>query len=279
MTSSVDAKNRNLIVGVMQLTSIDSESENLDAILRLLNNHKAAGIIFLPENSLFLRINQDSSILPMDLNSEALLRLQHWVNERAVCLHIGATPIRESNGTVNASVFLEPGNLPKITYRKIHLFDIELKGQKPIRESDFFCRGREIQVLNFGPWKIGQSICYDLRFAELYREYSKAQCNILAVPSAFLVPTGEAHWEPLLRARAIENQAYVIAAAQGGTHISLTDADLKRTTYGHSLVVDPWGRILYQSKSDGVDYFEVVITLDAVESVRAQMPMHNHRIL
>ncbi|NJM10425.1 MAG: hypothetical protein HC883_06135 [Bdellovibrionaceae bacterium] len=174
----------------------------------------------------------------------------------------------------NSTILFEAGKGPRVVYTKVHLFDVDVEGAPPVRESELFVNGDHPAILDFHGWKIGLSICYDLRFAELYLNYAQA-VDLILVPSAFLVPTGEAHWHTLLRARAIEAQAYVAAPAQGGEHGS---GDQFRSTYGHSLVVDPWGRVVVDMKLEtGLQTVELV--REAIEKVRRQIPMKSHRRL
>jgi nitrilase len=154
------------------------------------------------------------------------------------------------------------------TYDKIHLFDVELS-DRSYCESAQIEAGRTPLIVEIAGWTLGVSICYDLRFPELYRHYRNAGCNLLSIPSAFAVPTGQAHWEVLLRARAIENQAYVLAPAQIGNHPGA------RKTYGHSLIVDPWGEIIAQAKNDdpaGGELIMAELKLNRVEEIRRRMP-------
>ena len=190
---------------------------------------------------------------------------------------LGSVPISDNQKLYNSSIWIEPSLPARISYSKIHLFDITLTGQKPIRESDVFASGSGPSILNYLNWKFGQSICYDLRFAELYSEYAKADVSAILIPSSFLIPTGKAHWETLVRARAIESQCYVIASAQSGAHQSVQGA-FTRHTYGHSLVVSPWGeKLVEMTGTVGIEIFE--LDLDVVDRVRQQIPMKNHRRL
>jgi deaminated glutathione amidase len=178
----------------------------------------------------------------------------------------------------NATVWIDPSGDIKIKYRKIHLFDVDVEGQKPIRESDHFAPGYRPEIIEIGGWRIGLTICYDLRFADLFLAYAREAVDLVLVPSAFLVPTGRAHWETLLRARAIESQLYVAAAAQSGEHASAI-GDAKRYTYGRSLVVDPWGGIMAEAKTEasGVQVLTSLLRQSELAKVRAQIPMASHR--
>ena len=154
-------------------------------------------------------------------------------------------------------------------YDKMHLFDADVSGEA-YRESDLIRAGDTPKMTNIEGWNVGMSICYDLRFPELYQHYSAQGCHVLTVPSAFTVPTGKAHWKPLLRARAIENQCYVLAAGQWGTHPG------GRRTWGHSMIVSPWGEVL-ESKKEGDAVLIADMSCSVLESIRHQFPVLSHR--
>ncbi|NWY07796.1 NIT1 amidase, partial [Nothoprocta ornata] len=164
-----------------------------------------------------------------------------------------------------------PAGRRAATYRKAHLCDVELEGRVSMRESSFTNAGAEIvPPVSTPAGKLGLAVCYDLRFPELAQTLRRAGADILTYPSAFTMPTGSAHWEVLLRARAIESQCYVVAAAQTGRH------NEQRTSYGHSLVVDPWGTVVAQCRDGpGVCYAE--IDLEYLQRVRREMPVQSHR--
>jgi predicted amidohydrolase len=203
--------------------------------------------------------------------------LAELAKSKKIWLHLGSLPLREQGELSNASVLISPTGEVKCSYQKIHLFDISLPDQVPVRESDVFKPGSQPQILEINGWHIGQTICYDLRFSELFNWYAQHSVELILVPSAFLVPTGKVHWEILLRARAIESQAYVVASAQAGHHIG--KAGGSRDTFGNSLVVDPWGQIIAQGKPEGPQTLLVMLDMDKVQSVRRQIPMKNHRRL
>ena len=269
---------RTLKIAVCQMTSIDDVETNLKYIEKVVLSLKKAEIAFFPENCLYMRLQEGQKISGFDLQDAAFQRLAKLAMQTKIALHLGSVPLREKVGGVeklsNATVFISESGEVRCTYRKMHLFDIALEGQKPIRESDAFHHGPEAQVLNFHQVQIGQTICYDLRFAELFSQYAKQQVEVIVVPSAFLVPTGKAHWEVLLRARAIESQAFVVAAAQAGTH---RGAQGERQTYGHSLIVSPWGEILAKASADQPEVLEMELDLSQVDKVRRQIPMKAHR--
>ncbi|MBY0384530.1 carbon-nitrogen hydrolase family protein, partial [bacterium] len=182
-----------------------------------------------------------------------------------------------------ASVLIDPSGQKKIVYRKIHLFDVNVQG-RVVRESDSFCAGSEEAIVDIKGWRVGLTICYDLRFAELFVKYHKQQVDLVLVPSSFLVPTGRSHWQTLLRARAIETQSYVAAPAQVGVHKSVVAPSLsERQTWGESLVVGPWGEILAASSSfdQPLSLKPILLELDKeqLQKVRAQIPLLQHRRL
>jgi deaminated glutathione amidase len=275
--------NSNLNIGVIQLTSGESVDNNVDQILQKIEKLRSVDLICTPENSLFFRVTKGKPMVGLSLNDSSVLKLQKFVDETKTPIMLGSIPLKEDGGISNATVFLEAGKAPQVLYRKIHLFDVDVPGAPPSRESEVFSFGAKPTLWSFRGWKIGLSICYDLRFSELYREYGKAGADLILIPSAFLVPTGQAHWEVLVRARAIENQCYVVAAAQGGEHLSASGE--KRYTYGHSLVVNPWGEVVLEL-SDGslsppsAEKVQGSVTLEksALEKVRRQIPMANHRV-
>jgi predicted amidohydrolase len=262
-------------VALAQLTSIDDRESNFNQIFNLLKKIEGIGchIAFFPENSLFLRIKEGAEVPPFFLSEDIFHKLQVWTDQFNCALHLGSVPVGVAQHIYNASIWLEPGKAPKISYIKMHLFDISLVGQKPIRESDIFSEGPGPQILDYLGWRFGQTICYDIRFSYLFDFYAKQQVDAILIPSSFLTKTGEAHWEILNRARAIETQSYVISSAQGGEHRS---SNGHKFTHGHSLIIDPWGRKLIELEtSPAINFFE--LDREVILSVRRQMPMAEHR--
>jgi len=155
-------------------------------------------------------------------------------------------------------------------YNKIHLFDADI-GTQAYRESELAEAGSEPVQVNLGDWNVGLSICYDVRFPELYRHYSSHGCQILSVVAAFTVPTGEAHWQSLLRARAIENQCFVVASAQWGEHPG------GRQTWGHSMIIDPWGDMIATQK-EGEGFATADLSMQMLDSIRQSLPALKHRV-
>jgi predicted amidohydrolase len=166
----------------------------------------------------------------------------------------------------NRSVLFQPDGSIAATYDKIHLFDATLPGLREYRESATYAGGDSAVVAQAGDISLGLTICYDVRFPALHKALAMAGAEVIAVPAAFTVPTGEAHWEVLLRARAIETGCYVIAAAQAGQHQN------GRSTYGHSMIVDPWGKVVGQLGGDGPGVLVADIDLKAVAGARGRVP-------
>jgi len=267
-----------LNISTLQLCSIDNPAENQKNILELLKKVPVeTQIVFLPENSLYMRLGDKS--LPCHFqNTDAIYEpFREWSAQKKCHILFGGNPVASSLGVKNATVWVQPSGQIEDVYSKIHLFDVDVEGHKPVRESDQFIHGATPKVIEINGWKLGLSICYDLRFAELYQIYAKQEVDIIVIPAAFLVSTGSAHWHVLLRARAIESQAFVVAAAQSGTHLGAQGQT--RETYGHSLVIDPWGRVLIDIEKQGWQIANATLDRSVLRQVRAQIPMSQHRRL
>ncbi|WII71346.1 carbon-nitrogen hydrolase family protein [Bdellovibrio sp. 22V] len=269
-----------LVVAAVQMTSIDDVDANLMQIESLLErafqNAKPRFVSF-PENCLYLRLVEGEKIQGFSLEHSAFSHLAKLAQQYDTYLHLGSVPLLLEGHLYNSSVLVTPKGEVKPTYQKLHLFDIQLEGQKPIRESDVFRHGQKPSIIDIDGWKIGEAICYDVRFAELFSQYARKEVDLILLPAAFLVKTGEAHWEILLRARAIESQAYLIAAAQGGTHLGARGGT--RETYGHSLIIDPWGTVVGQVEKRDPGVAITKLTRERIEGVRRQIPMKFHRRL
>ena len=191
--------------------------------------------------------------------------------DREIWLHTGSTPVLGPDGRfLNHSTLIDDSGEVRASYDKIHLFDAVIDGQKPIGESKRFAPGIDA-VIARTPWgKWGLTICYDLRFPALYRDYAHAGAGIIFVPSAFTVPTGKAHWQTLLQARAIENGVWIIAPAQVGTH------EDGRQTWGHSMVVDPWGNVVLDMGGTETGTSIIELDLALIAKSRAQIPSLEH---
>lgn len=198
-----------------------------------------------------------------------------WYSAKAkdygVTLLIGSALLRRRAGkSANRSLLFGPDGVLIETYDKIHLFDVNLGAGQETKESAAYEPGTRAVVAQTPVGKLGLTICYDVRFPHLYRDLGKAGAQIIAVPAAFTAPTGKAHWHALLRARAIETGAYIIAPAQGGRH------EDGRTTFGHSLVVDPWGEIFAELDHDEPGVLIAMLNLDKVEQARRKIPCLTH---
>lgn len=195
---------------------------------------------------------------------------------RGIWVLAGSVQERGDDRVFNTSALFDRTGELVATYRKIHLFDVELEGQPPIRESALYSAGDQVVTAEVDGVRFGLSICYDLRFPELYRSLMVSGSTVLLVPSAFTQATGEAHWEVLLRARAIEDQCYVVAAAQWGAWGSPEDG---RRCFGHSMVVDPWGKVVVEAPGDGDGVWFAEVDPDLVRTVRTRLPALEHRRL
>lgn len=265
-------------LGVAQLTSIDDVRANLTHIERLYLEavRKDADLAVFPENSLYLRIRSAGAIEGLNLAGAEAAQLDKLVAKHGTPLML-TTPVAATGGKAHNSTVLFQRGLPaRVLYSKIHLFDVDVAGAPPVRESDGFHRGVEPAVVEIDGWKFGLSICYDLRFSELFVRYAQ-KVDAILIPSAFLVPTGEAHWHVLVRARAIECQCFVAAPAQSGEHVSVQGGS-GRSTFGHSLVVDPWGKIITEL-TRGPEMHVTELNRELIEKTRRQIPMSGHRRL
>lgn len=265
-------------IAAIQMTSTPDRSRNLrnahDLLLEALD--RKPQIVAFPENFTLLAENsQDYVDQAETLKGVTVQTLQEWAAEYDVWLLAGSLPLKakgKPGKITNSSLFISPEGEILAQYDKIHLFDADIHGDRAYQESQHVHAGRQPVIADTELGKFGLSICYDLRFPELYRAYSAEDVPILFIPSAFTSVTGRAHWDVLTRARAIENQAYVIAPAQTGEHYP------GRKTHGHTRIVDPWGRILAERPAGpGVVWAEV--RNEELNRVRREMPVLEHRRL
>ena len=252
----------------VQLNASADIDRNLELAERLVRDAAADGaeLVVLPEKWTALGDAEALEAAAQPLDGPAISAARSWARELGATLVAGSfTERREGHERLsNTSVLIDPDGEISATYRKIHMFDVDVGGVS-YRESDTEEPGDEIEVGEAGGVPIGLSVCYDLRFPELYRIMAVRGAKLLTVPAAFTAPTGAAHWEPLLRARAIENQAFVVAANQVGK------APPHYDSWGHSMIVDAWGEVL--AEAEGGDGF-VAAELDfaAQEKIRADLP-------
>ena len=262
-----------VVAAVVQMTSTADVERNLAAAEALvaLAAGRGARFVGLPENFAFLRSEGEPVPEPQDLDGPWVRRMAEAARRHGVTLLLGSIPERIAGAARvhNTSILLGPDGRVLAAYRKIHLFDIDLPGLQHLKESRGVAPGDTVVVAGAGFAPVGLSICYDLRFPELYRELSRRGARILAVPSAFTERTGKDHWEVLLRARAIENLAYVFAPAQVGAH------GQGRASHGHAMIVDPWGVILAQVPGgEGIAVAEM--DLARLEQIRRELPALTH---
>lgn len=253
------------------MTSGTEPGPNLDALAALAKEAAAQGVTYAlsPEVSIVYAENREGLRAvagPWDGNP-AISRCARIARETGLWLHLGSLAVALPDGRfANRSVLFRPDGTVAATYDKIHLFDATLPGVREYRESATYAGGDKAVVTEAAGLKLGLTICYDVRFPMLHRALAEAGAELIAVPAAFTVPTGEAHWEVLLRARAIETGCFVIAAAQAGQHQN------GRATFGHSMIVDPWGKILGQLGADGPGVLLADIDPAAVAEARGRVP-------
>ena len=271
------------VAAIVQMTSGIDPDANLQAIDRALADAAAQGaaMAFFPEMSLLLDRDRQRSAahIQREADSPWPAALADMARRHHIWLHSGSMPLLADEGDrrVNRSHVINDKGEIRARYDKIHMFDVTLPTGENWTESAAYAGGDAIALVDTPLGRLGLSICYDLRFPELYRALVDGGAELIAIPAAFTVPTGEAHWHPLLRARAIETACHVVAAAQAGTH-----AD-GRATFGHSLVVDPWGTVLMDvslQKDDGAAGYDigfVAIDAQARNRARAAIPLARSR--
>lgn len=252
----------------------DDVSENIRETVRLVREAAAKGATFIatPENTTLMAPDAGAKLASSydEAHDPALPVFTALAKELKIHLLIGSIAIKVSETkTANRSFLIGPDGAIIARYSKIHLFDVQLANGESYRESSTVAGGDAAVVADTALGKVGMTICYDVRFPQLYRALAHKGAFLVTVPSAFTVPTGEAHWHVLLRARAIENGVFIIAPAQGGTHAN------GRKTYGHSLIVAPWGEILAEA---GTEPGVIVADIDPElsQAARAKVPSLQH---
>lgn len=259
-------------IAVLQMNSGIDPGQNFAVIRDAAHAARkgCAAMLFTPEMSLLLdrdRQRAAQHIVSQD-DSPFVRMLANLAEDCEVTVALGSMAVALPDGqNANRSMLFHPSGRHPATYDKIHMFDVELANGERWRESAAYRPGEKVVTIDDTPvGRLGLAVCYDMRFPALFEELGNRRCDCIAVPAAFTVPTGAAHWHVLLRARAIEASAFVIAAAQVGSH-----AD-GRTTYGHSLVVDPWGEVLLDMGADAAGLGFCDIDLERIAEVRAQVP-------
>jgi predicted amidohydrolase len=262
------------LAAAIQMNAGPDKPANLERAERLVRVGAARGanLVALPEVFNWRGKRNDQAAAAETLEGQSLTLMSRLARELQI--HIVAGSITEQAAATesrcyNTSVLLGPDGSRIAVYRKIHLFDVDLPGRVTVRESDAKLAGADVVTAKTPLGTIGLTICYDLRFPELFRRITFAGAQIIAIPSAFTFPTGEAHWEPLIRSRAIENQAYVIAPAQFGPNI------YGYSDYGNSMIVDPWGRVLARA-ADQEGVVVAPIDLEYQDRVRRELPALKH---
>jgi predicted amidohydrolase len=258
------------IAAIQMRSGLDPEA-NFESLVPLLTEAAAQGVDYAltPEVTMIFPENREqlrSVAAPFEGHPQ-LAKVGELAKRLGLHVHIGSLPIPLDDGRfANRSVLFAPTGEQVATYDKIHLFDADIAGLNAYRESATYKGGEEAVTAPLVPFTLGFSICYDMRFPKLYNTLANAGANLIAVPAAFTVPTGQAHWHVLLRARAIETGSYVIAAAQGGNHPN------GRATYGHSLVIDPWGKVIAELDHDEPGVLVAEIDPQAVVEARQRIP-------
>lgn len=264
-------------IALLQMCSRIEPATNAAAIIEGMREAKAGGaqMLFTPEMSGLLDRDRKRAAAHLALESEdtVLAAVREAAAELGLWVHIGSLALRAETATdrlVNRGFVIDDKGTIRARYDKIHLFDVNLDTGESWRESAVYDAGDAAVMADTPVGMLGLSVCYDLRFADLYRSLSDSGATLIAIPAAFTVPTGKAHWHVLMRARAIESATFVVAAAQAGSH------EDGRETFGHSLVIDPWGEILLDMEdSVGVGFAEIDMT--RVEEVRRRIPVIAHR--
>jgi nitrilase len=269
-------------VAALQMVSGARLDDNLRDARSLLEQAAATGaeLALLPEYFCLLGLRDTDKLALRESPGRGPIQamLSTAARELGLCIVGGTLPLVASDAehVRNTTLVFDASGQPLARYDKIHLFRFD-NGRERYDESRVIEAGAEPVVFDLrsrsgASWRVGLSICYDLRFPELYRALASAGADLLLVPSAFTQTTGQAHWEVLLRARAIENLCYVLAAAQGGTH------ENGRRTWGHSLAIDPWGDVL-ACRADGPGLVVADCSRERLATVRAQLPALEHRVL
>ena len=262
-------------VAALQLCASDDPTANLDMTLPMVQQAAEMGAQFIatPEvtNCVSSSRRHQNDVLSLQERDETLAELRAAANQFGIWISVGSLALKlpYEDRFTNRSFLIAPSGRIVAQYDKIHMFDVTLSETEQYRESDGYRPGDRAVIADTEFGKIGMTICYDIRFPHLFRGLAKSGASILLIPAAFARPTGRAHWEVLLRARAIETGCFVIAAAQTGEH--KTSLGQPRKTYGHSMIVSPWGEILADTGEDqGIIYAELDLSL--VESTRARVP-------
>ena len=263
-------------IALYQAQSGIDPAANSDKLVGALREAAAGGaaMLFTPEMSGMLDRDRERALgkARSEKDDRVLASVRDAAAEMGIWVHLGSLALKGDSGKlVNRGFVIDDRGEVRARYDKIHLFDVDLPTGESWRESAMYEGGNSAVIVPDTPvGKLGLTICYDLRFPELFQRLSDAGADLISVPAAFTVPTGRAHWQVLLTARAIEAELFVVAAAQAGRH------EDGRETYGHSLVVDPWGEVLLEmGEEPGLAFADV--DLGRIAEVRSRIPVHQHR--
>jgi len=264
-------------VAAIQMVSTPSVEENIATARRLVEQAAAfngARLVLLPEYWPIMGMNDADKVAVAEQLGTGIIQdtMAELARQHGIWLFGGTLPLASSdpNKVINSTLVFDPNGNQAARYDKIHLFGFT-KDAESYDESRTIVPGKNVGTVDTGAGKVGMAICYDLRFPELFR--AMGPVDLIVVPAAFTYTTGEAHWEILLRARAIENQCYVLAAAQGGTHAN------GRRTWGHSMLIDPWGDVRAIVEQEGEGVCGGLVDHDLIARVRADLPALKHRTM
>jgi len=267
--------------GLIQLCSSDDPVENLSTTIDLVKKAHADGADFVltPEvtNCVSLQRARQIEVLQHENEDRTLRALRSLAHDLQVWLLIGSLALKTDDADgrfANRSFLISPTGTIQARYDKIHMFDVALSETEKYEESSGYRPGQKAVLTQVGQITLGMTICYDLRFPALYHGLAQRGATVLSVPSAFSCETGQAHWECLLRARAIETGSYVLAPAQSGRHKAVNGTS--RKTYGHTMVIDPWGSVIAQAQSD-YDVVHLDLDLAKVAQSRKSIPVLSHQ--
>lgn len=258
-------------IAAVQMCSGTDPVRNVETMRRLVREAAAKGAVYVQTPEMTGALQRDRAGLKAILRPEAddlvVAAAAELAGELGIHLHVGSTAIALSDGKVaNRGLLFGPDGEKICSYDKIHMFDVDLDNGESWRESAVYSPGAVARMANLPFARLGFAICYDVRFPELFKTQAQAGAEIISVPAAFTRQTGEAHWEILLRARAIENGVYIIAAAQAGVH------EDGRETFGHSMIIDPWGRVLASAGGTGEAVVLAEVDPAAVKAAHAKIP-------
>ena len=255
----------------IQMCSGVDPQRNADTMARLVRDAAAQGAVYVQTPEMTGALQKDRPGLRAILRDESadliVARAGELARELGIHVHVGSTAIARPDGKIaNRGFLFSPTGERLSSYDKIHMFDVDLDNGESWRESSAYEPGSQARVVELPFATLGFAICYDVRFPQLFQAEAMAGAEVLTVPAAFTRQTGEAHWEVLLRARAIENGAFVIAAAQAGIH------EDGRETFGHSMIIDPWGKVLASAAGTGEAVVLAEIDVSAVKAARGKIP-------